>query len=374
MINKYLKFSVVNVFLILTTFTSCSEEEVAPEQMPPQEYPVSQISSTTVSSYVSYPTAIEGLQVVELRPKIQGYIEEILVNEGDAVKKGQLLFKINAAEYGQQVLSAKASVAVAESKVELAKVEVDKQKPLVEKGIVSDFILQKAILDLKSAEASLQEAKAFLQNAQTNWDYCNIKSPIDGVIGMIPFHIGSLVSSSISEPLASVTNIKDVRAYFSVNEKDYISLSKEIKHAADSNNINLLLADGTLYSQKGTIDAISGLIETGTGSVTLRAAFSNPDGVLLSGASGIIQIPLTLDNVILVPQAATFEIQNKRFIYVVNNEDIVAPVEIEAIEADNGKDFIVKSGLEPGSTIVLSGINSLAKDMKIIPVSQNNTK
>ncbi|MEZ5058692.1 MAG: efflux RND transporter periplasmic adaptor subunit [Saprospiraceae bacterium] len=373
--QQTLGWIIVSLIVSLFFLQSCSEPfkaNSASNNSGPKEYPVYTVAIDSVTTHQSYPATIEGVQTVELRPRVSGYLEEIYVDEGATVKKGQTLFKINGDEFLQQVNVAKASVAVAEAKVNTAKMEVEKQRPLVEKGIVSDYNLTAAQFAQESAEAELQQAKANLDNAYTNLNYTNVKSPTNGIIGTIPYRIGSLVGSSNAEPLTIIADISEVRAYFAVNEKDFLELSKDVlktkKPDKNPPKVNLVLADGSEYPYSGKIDAISGLINQSTGSATLRATFKNPDGLLRSGSSATIKIPSKLDSVIVVPQSSTFEVQNKRILYVVEEENKVTSRVIKVDPDDSGKLFIVKEGLQSGEKIVLDGINALKDDTEIIPV------
>ena len=361
--------SLVACICLATSISSCSGD-VKGNGTPkaPPTYPVSTLNYQQVITNKSYPATIEGIQTVELRPRIEGYLDQIYVDEGATVKKGETLFKINANEYAQAVSQAKANVAAAEAQVNTATVEVEKQKPLVAKGIVGEYVLKSAEYAQKSAEASLLQAKAALESAQTNLSYTILKSPTDGIIGTIPYRIGSLVNNQISEPLTMIADIDQVRAYFGVNEKEYLYLSRNLfgKNHQDM-DVELILADGSLFPHTGHVDAISGIIDQATGAVTIRATFDNPDRILRSGGSAKVKLPNKLDSVLVVPQAATYEIQNKRFIYVVGEGDKVTSREIGVIADDQGKNFIVTDGLKPGETVVVDGINSLKSDIQITP-------
>ncbi len=370
--------SVIATYIALF-YASCAGESKANEpakSVPLKEYPVRKLTYQSTVTHKSYPATVEGIQTVELRPRVSGYLQEIYVDEGARVSKGQPMFKINADEFNQQVNAAKANVAVAKAKVNTTKMEVEKQRPLVEKGIVSEYILTAAQYAQESAEAALQQAEADLQNALTNLSYTTVKSPANGIIGTIPYRIGSLVGSSNTEPLTFISDISQVRVYFAVNEKDFLTLSRNLSTGTKSGKdkkqqeVQLIMVDGSPYDQPGVIDAMSGLINSATGSATLRATFNNPNGLLRSGSSATIKIPTPKDSVLVIPQGATYELQNKRFIYVVEEGDTVKPRAIEVVPDDAGKDFIVKHGLQPDEIIVLDGINSLQAGAKIKPVQE----
>jgi membrane fusion protein (multidrug efflux system) len=320
-----------------------------------KDYSVLTMVPKTVTVHQDFPATIQGQRVIEIRPMINGYLQEIYVNEGDHVKKGQLLFKINNPQYDQEVLTAKASINSAVANVNSAKMEVEKVKPLVEKQIVSEFRLQSAELMLQTKEAALEQAKVALSNAQTNQNYTILRSPQDGIIGMIPYKTGALVGSNSTEALTTLSDISEVFAYFSWNEKQLLTLS------------NL-----TKYPLTGKIEMASGLISTETGSATFKAVFSNPLGLLRSGSSATISIPEVKDSVFIVPQSATYELQNKRFIYTVGQDNKVTAKPILSYPSDDGKYFFVTQGLQAGDRVVIEGVSSLRDGTTIIPKETND--
>jgi membrane fusion protein (multidrug efflux system) len=304
---------------------------------------------------------------------INGYVGEICVNEGDFVRKGQLLFKIRNPQYEQAVVTAKASVNSAVAEVSSAKIEVEKVKPLVEKDIVSSYRLQSEELTLKTKEAQLEQAKASLANAEANLAYTIILSPQDGTIGTIPYKVGALVSSSNTEALTRLSDISNIFAYFSWNEKQLLELLSQTSGGSLEEKIDalppakLILANGIEFSGEGRIKMASGLISTETGSATLKAVFKNPAGLIRSGSSAKIRVPKNYDSVLVVPQGATYELQNKRFIYTVNSDNKVIAVNFNSVPTDDGKFFIITSGLKSGDRIVTEGIVSLKDGNTIIP-------
>ncbi len=343
----------------------------------PQVYPVFAVATQSTTLDSDYPATIEGIQDVDIRPKVDGFIEKIYVDEGAVVKKGQLLFKINAPQYEQQVRTANASISNAEANVNAAQLQVNKTKPLVDKDIISKYELEAAQLTLQSRKAALAQAKAELVNAKVNLSYTNITSPADGVVGSIPFKTGSLVSGSSAQPLTTVSNISKVYAYFSLNEKqllDFANVYKGKTLAAQMKNIpavSLILADGTTYAQNGKIESINGQINTNTGSASLRATFPNPTAILKSGASAAVRIPQHIDNVILIPQKSTIDLQGKKFVYVLGDSAKVVNTEIEVMEITKGKFYVVTKGLKAGDKIVLEGFQSLKNGTMIKPEELN---
>jgi len=340
----------------------------------PDKYKVLKLQPVNVTTHIDFPATIQGQQVVEIRPKIDGYIENIFVNEGAIVKKGQLLIRISNPQYEENVRTAEASIKIAEADVMAAQMNVNKVIPLVEKDIVSKYELQSAQYTLQSKQAILAQAKASLANAQTNLGYTNIRSPLNGVIGNIPYKIGALVNSSNVEPLTSLSDNLNVHVYFSLNEKKLLLLSSNTPGAGIQELLNrmmspiLVLADGTEYSEKGKLETASGLISTETGTVSLKAVFPNSKGILRSGASATIRLPRSIDSAFLIPQSASYEVLNKRFVFTVGANNRVYSVPIGSSSTDDGQFFIVKEGLKTDQQIVLNGITRLKDSVQIIPV------
>ena len=339
----------------------------------PQAYPVFTVNAQTTELNSDYPATIEGIQNIDIRPKVDGFIQKILVDEGTVVKKGQLLFTIMAPQYEQEVRTARAAISSAEADVNAAQLQVNKTKPLVEKDIISKYDLDAAQLTLQSRKAALAQARATLANAQVNLGYTSITSPVDGIVGSIPFRTGSLVSSSSTEPLTTVSNTSKVYAYFSLNEKQLLDFSKTYKGNTLSQQmknipaVSLVLADGTVYAQNGKIESINSQINTNTGSASLRATFPNPIALLKSGGSASVRIPQRVENAILVPQKSTIDLQGKKFVYVLGDSSKVISTEIQIMDLAKDKFFVVTKGLKAGDKIVLEGFQSLKDGIKIKP-------
>ncbi|PWS31054.1 efflux RND transporter periplasmic adaptor subunit [Pedobacter paludis] len=339
----------------------------------PQAYPVFTVNAQTTELNSDYPATIEGIQNIDIRPKVDGFIQKILVDEGAVVKKGQLLFTIMAPQYEQEVRTARAAISSAEADVNAAQLQVNKTKPLVEKDIISKYDLDAAQLTLQSRKAALAQAKAALANAQVNLSYTSITSPVDGVVGSIPFRNGSLVSSSSTEPLTTVSNTSRVYAYFSLNEKQLLDFSKTYKGntlAEQMKNIpavSLVLADGSVYAQNGKIESINGQINTATGSASLRATFPNPISLLKNGASASVRIPQHIENAILIPQKSTIDLQGKKFVYVLGDSAKIISTEIQIMDLAKDKFYVVTKGLKAGDKVVLEGFQSLKDGAKIKP-------
>ncbi len=367
----------LSFILLMLASVSCSQKQGANgagrAQQEAREYKVIDAKPGAVTLNKQYPATLEGQQTVEIRPRIAGYIEKILVDEGAYVNKGQILFRINAQDIQAQVRSAEAQVKVAEAQVSTAKINLGKTKPLVEKSIISEYDLKSSEATLESAKAQLAQAKANLENSKANLEYTVIKSPASGTIGTFPYRVGSLVSSSIAQPLTTVSNTSSMYAYFSMNEKDFLQLTKSLegddlqKKFENMPKVSLILADKTPYSEKGNIQTASGLVDQQTGAINIRASFPNSNGMLRNGSSGRISIPQHLDSVLLVPQKATYELQGKHFVYTVGEDNKVKNTEISVLTGNLKDQYVVTSGLQKGDHVVVEGVATLRDGTPVKP-------
>jgi len=361
-------------------FTSCGgggQQGQRPGAQQVQQYPVLNLQPRSIVLTNTYPATLEGAQTVEIRPLVQGYITEMRVDEGDLVNKGQVLFELNSEQYDQNVRSARADVEAAQAGVRTAEDEVKRLQSLVDKEIISEYRLQSAKNNLESQKAALAQSRARLKNAQVNLGYTNVKSPADGIIWNIPYRVGSLVSSSSTQPLTRVSDVTEMYAYFSMSEGELLSMVQSVakeggnktlqQRIAEMPKVNLLLTDNTLYKYKGTVKLASGLINTNTGSASLRAVFPNPEQILRSGATGNIQIPVDLDSVIVVPKKSTFEIQDKQFVYTVSDSNKVKSTPIQTRTLSTSKLFVVQSGLSATDRIITQGMGNLQDEARIKP-------
>ena len=340
-----------------------------------KEYKTLTLQPESATLHTDYPASIQGQQNIEIRPRVEGYIDKIFVDEGAVVKAGQPLFKISAPEYEQEVRTATASIKSAQAAVSSAKLAVNKVKPLVEKEIISKYELETAQYNYDSALATLAQANASLVNARTNLGYTTVTSPVDGVVGSIPFRLGRLVSSNNAEPLTTVSSIGNVYAYFAMNEKVLLNfsegsgtLAQKIKQLPQ---VSLLLSDGTTYSEKGRIETVNGLINTETGSVNIRARFPNPKGIIRSGSSTTVRIPNEVKDGLIIPQSATFELQDKIFAVTVGKDGKTKNVNITILDNKAGNYYVVTSGLQAGDQIVLEGVATLKDGTQIKTQNQN---
>ena len=324
----------------------------------------------------SFPALIKGKSDVAIRPQVTGFITKVCVDEGQQVSKGQTLFILDQVQFQAAVDQAVAAVNAAQTAVSTAQMTADTKKKLYDKNIISQYEYQVADNQLQTAKAQLSQAQAQLINARKNLAYTVVTSPSNGVVGTIPNREGSLASPSSVEPLTTVSDNNEVYAYFSLTERDLLSLSdggkRSLKEAiAAMPKVKLRMADGQIYPLEGTVATVSGVIDNSTGSSSVRALFNNPDGLLRSGGTGQVIIPNVQDNVIIIPQKATFGHQEKRFVYVVNdsNKVVSTPITIEA--SNDGKTFIVTSGLKAGQRIAVEGVGTRLQDgMAITPVDQ----
>ena len=315
-----------------------------------------------------FPATIQGKQDVKIYPQISGLITRICINEGADVKKGQTLFVIDQTSYRAALETAEANVESAEANVATAQMTADSKEELFRENVVSNFDLQQARNTLRSAKASLAQARAELTNARNNLSYTEIKSPVDGTAGMSSYRIGALVSPSISTPLISVSDNGEMYVYFSMTEKQILALSRQngsLTNALEAMpEVGLLLSDGSEYPEKGKVDAISGIIDPSTGAVTLRAVFPNADHILRSGGTGNVRLPYEKKGVIVIPQTATYELQDKVFVYkVVDGKTKSAQIAVFGI--NNGKEYIVEAGLTTGDVIIAEGAGLLRDGMTV---------
>jgi membrane fusion protein, multidrug efflux system len=352
------------ICLAASILSACDHGKTPPARASaPQAYEALTLSPRSTTIYNDFPAAIEGIEIVQLRPMVDGYLEKIYVPEGANVTKGELLFKIQNPLYDQAVITAKAGVQSAQANVDAAKMNVEKVRPLVEKDIVSKYELESAQYTLQSQEAALDQANASLHNAQTNVGYTTLRSPITGVMGSIPYKIGDLISSTTSSPLTSLSRIDQVYAYFALSEKQLLNMSNRIPGATLQDKldhlpmVSLVLADGSQYPQKGKLETASGFISTGTGTVSLKAQFVNPTGIIHSGASAVVRLPRTIDTALLVPQSATYQLQDKIFVYLLIEDNRIISLPITATPTNDGKFLVVQSGLKRGDRILINGFN-----------------
>lgn len=358
-----------NSFLLLLCSLlafSCSQNETTGNDS--GEYPLMTLKREDRRLTEQYSAVIRGLQDVEVRPQVSGTITQVCVDEGAKVKKGQVLFIIDQVPYKAAVEVARAAVATAEAAEEIARQTLEGKEMLYADKVISDFDLRTAKNEYKSAQAATMQAHAELVNAQNDLSYTEVKSPVDGVAGMTDFRIGALVSASMTEPLISVSDNSQMLAYFSMTEKQVLALTRQygsIDNAIKSfPEVSLRLNDGSVYEHPGRIDVISGIIDKTTGTASLRATFDNRDGRLMSGGQANVIVPYDRPASIVIPQEATYEIQNRTFAYKVV-DGIARSTSIEVFPINDGKEYIVESGLNEGDVIVSEGAGLLKDGTKV---------
>lgn len=361
------------IALAILALSGCGKKSNSLGDAGTPEYVVETVTPGTFEQSTSYPATIKGKQDIEIRPKVAGFITQLCVDEGSVVKKGQPLFIIDRVQYEAQVKSARAAIKVAKSALNTQKLTVQNKKELYKRQIISDFDLQTAMDNLASCQAQLAQARANLTNALEQLSYCTVKSPANGVVGEIPYRVGSLVSSAITTPLTTVSNISEMYVYFSMTEKQLLDMTRtsgNIKSALSAiPPVELKLTDGTTYSYKGKVETVSGVIDQTTGSVSMRATFPNPKHELRSGGTGSVLLPTVYSASIIIPQKATYEIQDKKFVYVLGAGNKVQAREIKVATQNNGQDYIVTDGLRSGERIVTEGVATLKDGMVIKPIT-----
>ncbi|WP_299177075.1 efflux RND transporter periplasmic adaptor subunit [uncultured Chryseobacterium sp.] len=377
MTNKLLILSIAALSL-----TACKKE--APKQDGPKPYPVISVETKDIVGYQTFPATIQGRVNNDVRAKIQGYITQVLVDEGQYVTKGQPLFRLETNILNESASAAKAgigaaqsNIAAAQAAVNAAQVEVNKLKPLVAKNIISNVQLQTAQADLAKAQAQLQQAIAAKQQATANYkgveaniEYSIIRAPISGVVGKLPLKVGSLVGPTDQTPLTTISDTSEIFAYFSMNEKEYFDfLEKSVGSTVPEKiknlpMVELQLANGSLYPEKGRIEAITGQIDPTTGTIQFRVAFSNAQKLLSNGNSGTIRFPQTYNNVLVVPESATYEQQGIVYVYKVD-KDTAKNVVVDVIERIDNM-ALIKSGLNKGETVIAAGIGGLKPGTAVI--------
>lgn len=351
----------------LSMFVACGKQPEKTTVIP--EYPTAVVQKQTAVLESTFPANIKGQEDIEIRPRIDGFVKNIFVDEGSVVKKGDRLFAIDSPTAEQGIRTATAAVVAAEAQVQTAKLNVDRIKPLADEGIVSEVQHQTFVNALASANAALAQAKAQEANAKAVLGWTVVTSPVDGIVGSIPFRLGSLVKDS--NVLTTVANTKEVYVYFSINETLLMNMLSKLEGKTQKEKISnfplveLRLKNGSTHPYKGKISTIGGQVNSNTGTTLLRADFPNSENILRSGFSGTIVIPTTIENTIVIPQKSTFSQQNKNLTYVVVGDSTVQSRLIEIQPTPDGKSYVVSSGLSEGEKIVTDGLVSLREGMRI---------
>ena len=363
--NKILMFAAAAVM-----FASCGGGGGRPT-FGDNEYPVVTVGTSSTQMQTTYPATIKGVQDVQISPKVQGFITQINVREGQSVGAGQVLFVLDNATYQAQVRQSQASVNTAQAACNTAKLSYENAKKLFENKVIGDFELQSATNSYESAKASLSLAQAGLASAKEMLSFCYVKSPASGVVGTLPFKKGALVNTA--SVLTTVSNNSQMEVYFSLTEKDALAMSQAEggqKAAMGAlPNVQLQLADGSVYAHEGKVTKMSGVIDPATGSIQVIALFPNPEKLLKSGGSGAIIIPKSNSDAIVIPQACVSEVQNKKFVYTLGKDNKVKYTEIKVDPQNDGSNYIVTDGLKVGDKYVTNGITKLTDGMEIVPIT-----
>lgn len=364
---------IVNLTTIVLLFSfvlfSCSSDgEKRKGNQNMLEIPVLELLPSDVEVPQTYIADIQAIQFVEVRSKVEGFVDQIFVDEGQFVKKGQKLFQLSSAEYNEMVNSARANLARAQAEQQASKVEVERLQTLVDKNIISASELELAKSKKAVADSHILEAESMLQRALTGLSYTTIKAPFDGLVDRIPFKIGSLVTENVL--LTTITDISSVFAYYKVNESEYLSIMRDKieKEGAQeiTEQLTLVLSDGQVYPDKGILETTEGDIESGTGSIGFRVRFPNPDQLLKHGASGKVQMNTKLEDVFLIPQKSTFEIQDFTYVYLVDQEGKVIVRSFKPIQRYGL--YYLADGFLPGDKIVYEGIQQVSDGLEITPI------
>ncbi|WP_035675263.1 efflux RND transporter periplasmic adaptor subunit [Flavobacterium frigidarium] len=368
-----MRTTLIKSLLLAVLISSCNNKAEIPVAAAPS-LPVLTLKSESTATSVAYPAAIQGTVDVEVRSQVNGNLDQVLVDEGAYVRKGQALFKINDRPYREQLNNALANLHAAEAALINSDIEVDKLNPLVKNKVVSDYQLKTAKAMQKVAMANIEQNKAMVASARINLGYTTITAPVSGYIGRLYKKQGSLISSSDVEALTTLSDVHEVYGYFSLSESDFINfkktyagntLSEKLKNLAA---VELVLADNSIYEKKGVVDMIDGQFDKNTAAITVRATFPNANGILRSGNTGKVRLQIQHDDAILIPQSATIEMQDKVFAFTVNAKNEVTKTPV-TISGKSGANYLISEGLKAGDKIVLSGIDKLQEGQLIQPVT-----
>ncbi len=352
--------------------SSCSQVQGTQAAPPPQALPVLVVNASPATTYAEYSATVEGKTNVEIRPQVSGYLDRIFTEEGAYVTQGQPLFKINDRPYDEQLNNAQANISAAKANMDKAAIEVNRLKPLVENKVISDVQLKAAEAAYAAAKAELSQTEAAGNNAHINLGYTLVKAPVSGYIGRIPFKTGSLVGRGESLPLTVLSDIREVYAYFSMSESDFLHFTEESAGKTITDKIKTLpqvelqLADKNIYSAKGRIELMEGQFDKTMGTISFRAVFPNTGGLLRTGSTGRIRIPQTTSATVPVPQTATFELQDKIFVYTVGDSNKVTSQPLHVLAKTTGW-YLVDKGVRAGDRIVYAGMDRLQDGIIITP-------
>ena len=361
------KKKILLIATVAATLASCGGKGGGRPSFGDNEYPVVTVGTKSAAMQTTYPATIKGVQDVQICPKVQGFITQINVKEGQTVGAGQVLFVLDNATYQAQVRQMQASVNTAQAACNTSKLSYENSQKLYENKVIGDFELQSATNAYESAKAGLAQAQAALASAKEMLSFCYVKSPAAGVVGTLPLKVGALVNTA--SVLTTVSNISSMEVYFSMTEKDVLAMSKSGEGLGAMPAVKLQLNDGTVYELEGKVTKMSGVIDQSTGTVQMIALFQNPQKLLKSGGSGSIIIPHDNDSAIVIPQSCVMEVQNKKFVYTVGDDNKVKYTEIKVDPQNDGNSYIVTDGLKVGDKYVTNGITKLTDGMEIVQIT-----
>lgn len=369
--RQYLFLAALSV-TIAAFVSSCTQVQGTQAAPPPQALPVLAVNAAPATTYQEYSATVEGKTNVEIRPQVSGYLDKIYVEEGAYVAQGQPLFKINDRPYDAQLNNAEANISAAKANMEKAAIEVNRLKPLVENKVISDVQLKAAEAAYDAAKAEVSQTQAAGNNANINLGYTLIKAPVSGYIGRIPYKTGSLVGHGEVQPLTVLSDVREVYVYFSMSESDFLrftggstgnSIAGKIKSLPP---VELQLADRSIYAARGRIELMEGQFDKTMGTISFRAVFPNGEGLLRTGSTGRIRIPQANSTAVPIPQTATFELQDKIFVYTVGDSNKVSSRPLHVIAKMTGW-YLVDKGVSPGDRIVYAGMDRLQDGVVITP-------
>ncbi|SEV89257.1 membrane fusion protein, multidrug efflux system [Chitinophaga sp. YR573] len=372
--NMYKPVGFIYTMLLLAVLTGCASSSAKTENagMPPAELPVLKVAAVPATTYREYNATVEGKVNVEIRAQVDGYLDKIFVDEGAYVKAGQPLFRINERTYQEQLSNTAASLQAAKANEEKAEVEVNRLTPLVQNNVVSDVQLKTANAAYQAAKANVAQAQAMVSNARINLGYTLISAPVSGYIGRIPFKIGSLVGKGDAQALTMLSDVSEVYAYFSMSEVDFLQFKNKTEGKTVQDKVKklppveLVLADNSIYQEKGRVETIEGQFDKSIGAISFRAVFPNAAGLLRSGNTGRVKIPEQFASALLIPQEATFELQDKVFVFAVGDSNKVVS-KLITISGKNSSYYFVEKGVQPGERIVYTGLDRLRDGAVIAP-------
>lgn len=372
--NMYKPAGFIYTMLLLAVLSGCASSSAKTENagMPPAELPVLKVAAVPATTYREYNATVEGKVNVEIRAQVDGYLDKIFVDEGAYVKAGQPLFRINERTYQEQLSNTSASLQAAKANEEKAEVEVNRLTPLVQNNVVSDVQLKTANAAYQAAKANVAQAQAMVSNARINLGYTLISAPVSGYIGRIPFKIGSLVGKGDTQALTMLSDVSEVYAYFSMSEVDFLQFKDKTEGKTVQDKVKklppveLVLADNSIYQEKGRVETMEGQFDKNIGAISFRAVFPNGAGLLRSGNTGRVKIPEQFAAALLIPQEATFELQDKVFVFAVGDSNKVVSKPI-TISGKNSSYYFVEKGLQPGERIVYTGLDRLRDGAVIAP-------